>query len=315
MVAARINFQQGAKRNIKPMETKDEQEYKGKNNSQNASKGNSSNNKAKDKGVYKGKNKLSLEEQEHYRKENKCFKSFTVCAKNENGIVIICIYVDDLIIGGDNDGEIVHVKSMLKKEFDMKDLGELRYFLGIEIIHTKEGIRKPHLDVVRRTLHYVSASTELQFSGFTDADWAGSACDRCAAITWSSKKQPTIALSSTEAKYRGAAVAACEGAWLELLLGDLGIQVQRPIVIHCDNLSSIQLAQNPMFHARTKHIEVHYHFIRKRVLDGSIDLTFVRTDKQVADMLKSSQRGSLSCGAVGLGPGGAGLEETEWPDW
>ncbi|MCO5567666.1 hypothetical protein L7F22_021360 [Adiantum nelumboides] len=104
------------------------------------------------------------------------------------------------------------------------------------------------------------------------------------AITWSSKKQPTVALSSTEAEYRGAAVAACEVAWLELLLGDLGIQVQRPVVIHCNNLSSIQLARNPVFHVRTKHIEVHYNFIRERVLDGSIDLTFVRTDEQVADI-------------------------------
>ncbi|MCO5609065.1 hypothetical protein L7F22_063286 [Adiantum nelumboides] len=103
-----------------------------------------------------------------------------------------------------------------------------------------------------------------------------------AAITWGSKKQPTVALLSTEAEYRGAATVACEVAWLELLLGDLGIQVQRLDVIHCDNLSSIQLAQNPMFHARTKHIEVHYHFIRKRVLDGSIDLTSVRTNEQVA---------------------------------
>ncbi|MCO5600011.1 hypothetical protein L7F22_054119 [Adiantum nelumboides] len=105
-----------------------------------------------------------------------------------------------------------------------------------------------------------------------------------AAITWSSKKQPTITLLSIEADYRGAVVAACEVAGLELLLGDLGIQVQRPVVIHCDNLSSIQLAQNLVFHARTKHIEVHYHFIKERVLDGSIDLTFVRTDEQVADI-------------------------------
>ncbi|MCO5593034.1 hypothetical protein L7F22_047039 [Adiantum nelumboides] len=60
--------------------------------------------------------------------------------KNENAIVIVCIYVDDLIIGGDNEGEIMHVKSLLKKEFDMKDLGELQCFLGIEIIHTEEGI-------------------------------------------------------------------------------------------------------------------------------------------------------------------------------
>ncbi|MCO5563290.1 hypothetical protein L7F22_016929 [Adiantum nelumboides] len=105
-----------------------------------------------------------------------------------------------------------------------------------------------------------------------------------AAITWSSKKQPTVALSSTEVEYRGAAVAACEVAWLELLLGDLGIQVQRPVVIHYDNLSSIQLAQNLVFHAKTKHIEVHYHFIRERVLDGSINLTYVRTDEQVVDI-------------------------------
>ncbi|MCO5547257.1 hypothetical protein L7F22_000702 [Adiantum nelumboides] len=165
--------------------------------------------------------------------------------------------------------------------------------------------RKPHLDVVRRTLHYVratldyalfyEASTELQLSCFTDADWAGSVCDHrstngfmfslgSAAITWNSKKQSTVALLSTKAEYRGAAVAACEVAWLELLLGDLGIQVQRPVVIQCDNLSSIQLAQNRVFHARTKHIEVHYHFFRERVLDGSIDLTFVRTDEQVADI-------------------------------
>ncbi|MCO5598022.1 hypothetical protein L7F22_052111 [Adiantum nelumboides] len=74
MVAARINFQQGAKRNIKPMEAKEKQEYKGKNFSQNSSKGNSNNNKTKEKGVFKGKNKLTPEELERYRKENKCFK-------------------------------------------------------------------------------------------------------------------------------------------------------------------------------------------------------------------------------------------------
>ncbi|MCO5566534.1 hypothetical protein L7F22_020211 [Adiantum nelumboides] len=74
MVAARINFQQGAMRNLKPMEAKEKQEYKGKNFSQNSSKGNSNNNKAKEKGLFKGKNKLNPKELERYRKENKCFK-------------------------------------------------------------------------------------------------------------------------------------------------------------------------------------------------------------------------------------------------
>ncbi|MCO5610105.1 hypothetical protein L7F22_064340 [Adiantum nelumboides] len=157
---------------------------------------------------------------------------------------------------------------------------------------------------VSATLDYAlfyEVSTELQLSGFTDADWVGSVCDQqstsgfmfslgIVAITWSSKKQPAVALSSTEAEYRGAAVAACEVTWLELLLGDLGIEVRRPVVIHCDNLSSIQLAQNPVFHAKTKHIEVHYHFIRERVLDGCIDLTFVRIDEQVADIFTKALR-------------------------
>ena len=66
--------------------------------------------------------------------------------KNEHGIVIICIYVDDLIVGGDNEDEIAHVKTLMKQEFDMKDLGELRYFLGIEIVRTKEGIWLSHRD-------------------------------------------------------------------------------------------------------------------------------------------------------------------------
>ncbi|MCO5557190.1 hypothetical protein L7F22_010750 [Adiantum nelumboides] len=74
MVAARINFQQGAKRNLKPIEAKDKQEYKGKNLSQNSSKGNSNNNKAKEKGVFKGKNKLTPKELERYHKENKFFR-------------------------------------------------------------------------------------------------------------------------------------------------------------------------------------------------------------------------------------------------
>ena len=69
-----------------------------------------------------------------------------------------------------------------------------------------------------------------------------------------------------------------------MLHGDLGIQAHTPIVIYWDNLNSIQLARNPVFHARTNHIEVHYHFIRERVLIGDIDLTYVRTDEQVVDI-------------------------------
>jgi hypothetical protein len=136
--------------------------------------------------------------------------------------------------------------------------------------------------------------TAVQLAGYTDADWAGNAADRqstsgyaftlgSAAIAWTTKKQPTVALSSTEAEYRGAAVATCEAIWLKRLLRDLH-EVSDPTVIYSDNLSSIQLAKNPVFHARTKHIEVHYHFVRERVLSGEVELQYVPTDRQTADI-------------------------------
>jgi hypothetical protein len=67
--------------------------------------------------------------------------------------------------------------------------------------------------------------------------------------------------------------------WLKRLLKDLHEEVSDPIVIYSDNLSSIQLAKNPVFHARTKHIEVHYHFVRERVLSGDVELRYVPTDR------------------------------------
>jgi hypothetical protein len=87
-----------------------------------------------------------------------------------------------------------------------------------------------------------------------------------------------------EAKYKGVAIAACEVIWLQKLLSDLGQLVDAPIVICCDNISSILLVNNPVYHARTKHIEVHYHFIREKVLAKEIDLIHVSTEDQVADI-------------------------------
>jgi hypothetical protein len=104
------------------------------------------------------------------------------------------------------------------------------------------------------------------------------------AVSWSSKKQPTVALLSTEVEYRGATIVACEVVWLQKLLSDLGQSVNAPIVIYCDNIGSILLANNPVYHARTKHIEVHYHFIKEKVLAKEIDLIHVNTKDQVVDI-------------------------------
>ena len=84
-----------------------------------------------------------------------------------------------------------------------------------------------------------------------------------------------MALFSTKAKYRGATVATYEAIWLRLLLQDLWIEVSSLIPIYCDNINSMQLAKNPVFHARTKHIEVHCHFVRERVLSGEVELRYI----------------------------------------
>ena len=103
-------------------------------------------------------------------------------------------------------------------------------------------------------------------------------------MSCSKKKQSTIALSSTEAEYRGAVAAACEVIWLKRILKDLGIPITDPILHYYDNMSRIHLARNPVFDVRTKHIVVHYHFIRECVLAGDVGLQHIRTNVQKADI-------------------------------
>jgi len=104
------------------------------------------------------------------------------------------------------------------------------------------------------------------------------------AVSWSSKKQPTIALSSTEVEYKSATIAVCEVVWLQKLLSDLGQSMDAPVIIYCDNISSILLANILVYHATTKHIEVHYHFITKKVIAKEIDLIHVSIKDQIADI-------------------------------
>ena len=96
--------------------------------------------------------------------------------------------------------------------------------------------------------------------------------------------QPTITLSSTEAKYKGGAVAACEAMWLKRILKDMDISIKDPILLYYDNMSNIHLAQNPVFHTRTNHIKVCYRFIRECVLVGDVDLQYINTNLHTTDI-------------------------------
>jgi hypothetical protein len=104
-------------------------------------------------------------------------------------------------------------------------------------------------------------------------------------ITWQSKKQAIVSRSSIEAKYCALANCTANLAWVRMVLKDLGIFLAAPSIIWCDNLNALAIASNPVFHARTKHVEVDYHFIREKVVNKDIQFRHISTDDQLADIL------------------------------
>lgn len=104
-------------------------------------------------------------------------------------------------------------------------------------------------------------------------------------ITWSSKKQKSLALSSTEAEYKAVAATTAEIIWIKNLLIELGVQLARSPVIYCDNLSATHLSANPVFHSRMKHLALAFYFIREQVQSGTLRVTHDSTKDQLADFL------------------------------
>ena len=306
----------------------------------------------------------------------------------EGEMFVIAVYVDDIVLAGKSNRKMSEVKNALASRFDVKDMGELHYFLGVKIVQdmdagnvwigqpayaesilqkfgmesakpvgtpvdngtklvktTEESERveqtlyqsavgsllylsmgtrpdityavsnvarfcaypsKQHLTAVKRILRYLKGSTDLGLLysvdgsrdcvGYSDADWAGDVNDHKstsgylfqlggAAVSWRSKKQACVALSTAEAEYMALASAAQEAVWMRQLTTDLNNGPTGATVIFEDNQSTICMAQNPQFHGRSKHIGIKYHFIREQVTSGTVELKYCRSEMMVADML------------------------------
>ena len=144
-------------------------------------------------------------------------------------------------------------------------------------------------------MHFYQYGT-LQVNYFSDSDWACDKDDRKSIVgyaiyigsnlvSWCSKKQPVVSRSSTEAKYRALAQATSEVVWIQTLLGELNIKLAVAPIIWCDNQGAIALAYNPVYHAKTKHVELDIHFIREKVAAKKIVVQFFPSEDQTADIL------------------------------
>lgn len=169
-----------------------------------------------------------------------------------------------------------------------------------------------HWVAVKRILLYLHATADqglcinksgsLLLTGFSDADWAGNPDDRRSTggyaiylgsnlVSWSSRKHPTVSRSSTEAEYKAVANTTAKLIWIEVLLRELDIPPSRPPVLWCDNVGATYLSANPIFHRRTKHVEVDYHFVRKRVAASRLNVRLISSKDQIADIMTKTLPG------------------------
>ncbi|XP_052728602.1 secreted RxLR effector protein 161-like [Vigna angularis] len=166
--------------------------------------------------------------------------------------------------------------------------------------------KESHWAATKRLLRYLKGTTEYGLFykkegktgliAYSDSDYAGDLDDRrstsgsvfiigSAAVSWASKKQPVVSLSTTEAEYIAAALCACQCIWLRRILEQLGSKEKKETKILCDNSSTIQLSKHPVFHGRSKHIAVRFHFLRDLVNDQVVSLAYCSSNEQVADIM------------------------------
>ncbi|RVW60708.1 Retrovirus-related Pol polyprotein from transposon RE1 [Vitis vinifera] len=229
----------------------------------------------------------------------------------EGEMTLFIVYVNDIIITGDDEEGIGNLKKLLAREFVIKDLGQLRYFLGMEVGRTKEGIvvtqRKYVLDLLQETgmLGCKPVDTPMDPIGKIDKDNDSHPTDRDRILQYlkkspgrglyfkktlsreveRSKKQSVVVRNSAEAEFRAMTHGICEGMWLQRILKELGIISNSTMTVLCDNKATISIAKNPVQHDRTKHVEIDRHFIKEKLERGTIRLMYIPSSRQIADIL------------------------------
>jgi ribonuclease HI len=304
--------------------------------------------------------------------------------------IYVLVYVDDLLIAGKLASDVKHVKDMLMSVFDARDLGDAKFFIGMEIvsdrnvkslklvqkkyaddvvarfglsdansnvvpIHTSVKLtrgddsdlpldqsvypyrevvgslmylavctrpdlsqavgvlarymsnpQKQHWDAAKGVLRYLKGTTDVGlwfgdgpiFQGYCDSDYAGDLDTRKSttgyvfilhggAVCWSSRLQPTVAVSTAEAEYMAAASAVKEALWLRKLLAVFHIDFT-PVEVFSDNQAAIKLIKHPIASLRSKHIDVQHHFVRERAARGEVVFAYCPTAEMVADCLTKS---------------------------
>ncbi|KAI3765276.1 hypothetical protein L2E82_15306 [Cichorium intybus] len=161
-----------------------------------------------------------------------------------------------------------------------------------------------HVIAVKRIFKYLKgtpklglwypAKSDFQLNAFTDSDYGGCKLDRKSTsgscqflggrlVSWSSKKQSCVSTSTAEAEYVAAASCCSQVIWMQTQLRDYGFRVSQ-IPIFCDSTSAIAISHNPVHHSMTKHIDIRYHFIKDNIQKGHIELHFINTEDQIADV-------------------------------
>ncbi|KAL8132932.1 hypothetical protein AgCh_008421 [Apium graveolens] len=296
-------------------------------------------------------------------------------------LLLVQIYVDDIIFGSTNDRLCKKFAKLMQSRYQISMMGELSYFLGLQVKQNEEGTficqtkytrnllkkfgmqdcssastpmatatkldkdtgksvditdyrgmigsllyltasrpdimyatclcarfqadpREPHLTAVKRIFKYLKGTADLglwypresdfKLIGYSDADFAGCKIDRKSTsgscqflggrlVSWFSKKQKSISTSTAEAEYIIVGSCCAQILWMKNQLLDYGLTYFK-IPIYCDNQSAIAMTGNPVQHSMTKHISIRYHFIREHVDEGTVELHFVPTDQQLADI-------------------------------